>query len=267
MTNISINSYIKFLKNIGIYSFLQDQPNNYFNINDNKGLNKNLSTIEEIKSIDDLKSYIKNSEICNLKKTAINTVVGDGNENANIMLIGEAPGAEEDKVGKPFVGAAGILLNKMLNAIDLKREDIYITNIIPWRPPNNRTPTNDEILQCLPYVQKNIELVNPSFILLLGSTAAKSILTTTLSITKLRGMAIALVIGLFGPIGLCFYMSLMHAPLGVYRFGKKSGYLFWGICTFVVMLIIPKIHLHVWLLNLSKKWFLAVFGSPWQFMG
>ena len=71
------------------------------------------------------------------------------------------------------------------------------------------------------------------------------------SITKLRGMAIALVIGLFGPIGLCFYMSLMHAPLGVYRFGKKSGYLFWGICTFVVMLIIPKIHLHVWLLNLS----------------
>ena len=159
MTNISINSYIKFLKNIGIYSFLQDQPNNYFNINDNKGLNKNLNTIEEIKSIEDLKSYIKNSEICSLKKTAINTVVGDGNENANIMLIGEAPGAEEDKVGKPFVGAAGILLNKMLNAIDLKREDIYITNIIPWRPPNNRTPTNDEILQCLPFVQKIIEIV------------------------------------------------------------------------------------------------------------
>ena len=161
MTNISINSYIKFLKNIGIYSFLQDQPNNYFNISDNKGLNKNLNTIEEIKSIEDLKSYIKNSEICNLKKTAINTVVGDGNENANIMLIGEAPGAEEDKVGKPFVGAAGILLNKMLNAIDLKREDIYITNIIPWRPPNNRTPTNDEILQCLPFVQKIIEIVKP----------------------------------------------------------------------------------------------------------
>ena len=187
MTNISINSYIKFLKNIGIYSFLQDQPNNYFNINDNKGLNKNLSTIEEIKSIDGLKSYIKNSEICNLKKTAINTVVGDGNENANIMLIGEAPGAEEDKVGKPFVGAAGILLNKMLNAIDLKREDIYITNIIPWRPPNNRTPTNDEILQCLPFVQKIIEIVKPNLILLLGATSAKAILNSNLSIAKLRG--------------------------------------------------------------------------------
>ena len=187
MTNISINSYIKFLKNIGIYSFLQDQPNNYFNINDNKGLNKNLSTIEEIKSIDDLKSYIKNSEICNLKKTAINTVVGDGNENANIMLIGEAPGAEEDKIGKPFVGAAGILLNKMLNAIDLKREDIYITNIIPWRPPNNRTPSNDEILQCLPFVQKIIEIVKPNLILLLGATSAKAILNSNLSIAKLRG--------------------------------------------------------------------------------
>ena len=187
MTNISINSYIKFLKNIGIYSFLQDQPNNYFNISDNKGLNKNLNTIEEIKSIEDLKSYIKNSEICNLKKTAINTVIGDGNENANIMLIGEAPGAEEDKVGKPFVGAAGILLNKMLNAIDLKREDIYITNIIPWRPPNNRTPTNDEILQCLPFVQKIIEIVKPNLILLLGATSAKAILNSNLSIAKLRG--------------------------------------------------------------------------------
>ncbi len=187
MTNISINSYIKFLKSIGIYSFLQDQPNNYFNKNDNKGLNKNLNTIEEIKSIEDLKSYIKNSEICNLKKTAINTVVGDGNENANIMLIGEAPGAEEDKAGKPFVGAAGILLNRMLNAIDLKREDIYITNIIPWRPPNNRTPTNDEILLCLPFVQKIIEIIKPKLILLLGATSAKAILNSNLSIAKLRG--------------------------------------------------------------------------------
>ncbi len=187
MTNISINSYIKFLKNIGIYSFLQDQPNNYFDINDNKGLNKSLNSIEGIKSIEDLKSYIKNSEICNLKKAAINTVVGDGNENANIMLIGEAPGAEEDKIGKPFVGAAGILLNKMLNAIDLKREDIYITNIIPWRPPNNRTPTNDEILLCLPFVQKIIEIIKPKLILLLGATSAKAILNSNLSIAKLRG--------------------------------------------------------------------------------
>ena len=183
MTNISINSYIKFLKNIGIYSFLQDQPNNYFNINENK----NLNTIAEIKSIADLKSYIKNSEICNLKKTAINTVIGDGNENANIMLIGEAPGAEEDKVGKPFVGAAGILLNKMLNAIDLKREDIYITNIIPWRPPNNGTAAKDEILQGLPFVQKIIEIVKPNLILLLGATSAKAILNSNLSIAKLRG--------------------------------------------------------------------------------
>ena len=78
------------------------------------------------------------------------TVIGDGNTKADIMLIGEAPGAEEDKIGKPFVGAAGQLLNKMLAAIKLERDDVYITNVIPWRPPNNRTPSNEEILQCLP---------------------------------------------------------------------------------------------------------------------
>ena len=134
-----------------------------------------------------LQELVEKRDYSNLKKAAINTVVGDGNENANIMLIGEAPGAEEDKIGKPFVGAAGILLNKMLNAIDLKREDIYITNIIPWRPPNNRTPTNDEILQCLPFVQKIIEIVKPNLILLLGATSAKAILNSNLSIAKLRG--------------------------------------------------------------------------------
>ena len=103
------------------------------------------------------------------------------------MLIGEAPGAEEDKIGKPFVGAAGQLLNKMLAAIRLERDNIYITNVVPWRPPNNRAPSNEEILQCLPFVQKLIELINPKLILLLGSTAAKAILSTPLSIAKLRG--------------------------------------------------------------------------------
>ena len=103
------------------------------------------------------------------------------------MLIGEAPGAEEDKIGKPFVGAAGKLLNKMLSAINLDRNKVYITNVIPWRPPNNRTPSNEEILQCLPFLQKHIELIKPKLIVLLGAIAAKSVLSTPLGISKLRG--------------------------------------------------------------------------------
>ena len=103
------------------------------------------------------------------------------------MLIGEAPGAEEDKLGKPFVGAAGQLLNKMLAAINLDRNSVYITNIVPWRPPNNRAPNTEEILQCLPFIQKHIEIIQPSILVLLGGTATKAILATTLGITKLRG--------------------------------------------------------------------------------
>jgi DNA polymerase len=103
------------------------------------------------------------------------------------MLIGEAPGAEEDKLGKPFVGAAGQLLNKMLAAINLDRNSVYITNIVPWRPPNNRAPNTEEILQCLPFIQKHIEIIQPSILVLLGGTATKAILATTLGITKIRG--------------------------------------------------------------------------------
>ena len=121
-----------------------------------------------------------------LKKTAKKTVIGDGNIKSKLMIIGEAPGKEEDIQGKPFVGLAGQLLNKMLNAINIKREDVYITNVIPWRPPNNRTPTDKEILDCLPFLHKQIEIINPKYILLLGATASKAILSTSLSISKLR---------------------------------------------------------------------------------
>ena len=102
------------------------------------------------------------------------------------MIIGEAPGKDEDDQGKPFVGMAGKLLNKMLAAINIKRENVYITNVVPWRPPNNRTPTEDEILECLPILQKQIEIINPKLIFLLGKTAAKAILTTPLQLSKLR---------------------------------------------------------------------------------
>jgi len=187
MSEISNNTYLNLLINSGISSFLKDKPNNLYKYKSKQNNAKLNSNISEITNIKDLEIFIKNSNICNLKKYAKTTVIGDGNKKSNIMLIGEAPGAEEDKLGKPFVGAAGQLLNKMLKAINLDRKDIYTTNVIPWRPPNNRTPTNEEIIECLAFIQKNIEIINPKLILLLGGTAAKAILNSNLSITKLRG--------------------------------------------------------------------------------
>ena len=187
MSEISNISYLTFLKKSGITTFLQAKPNNFYTSNSIQKNSLNSDKIEDISNIKDFEYFINSYNHCNLKHYAKKTVIGDGNTKADIMLIGEAPGAEEDKIGKPFVGAAGQLLDKMLTAIKLNRNNVYITNVIFWRPPNNRTPSNEEILQCLPFVQRHIELINPKFILLLGSTAAKAILSTPLSITKLRG--------------------------------------------------------------------------------
>ena len=144
--------------------------------------------LKDIQTISELEKFIKKSDKCLLKNTAKKTVIADGNPKAKLMIIGEAPGREEDEQGKPFVGQAGQLLNKMLAAINLQRENVYITNVVPWRPPNNREPSSDEILQCLPFIQKHIEIINPSMLVLLGGTAAKAILTTNHGITKLRGI-------------------------------------------------------------------------------
>ncbi|MCL2673401.1 MAG: uracil-DNA glycosylase [Alphaproteobacteria bacterium] len=122
-----------------------------------------------------------------LKETARNFVFSDGNPDARVMLIGEAPGAEEDRQGIPFVGEAGQLLDRMLAAIGLDRTTVYITNVLPWRPPANRTPSPDEIAVFLPFVARHIELINPSVIMLLGGTAAQCVLGTSAGITKLRG--------------------------------------------------------------------------------
>ena len=187
MSEISNISYLTFLQSSGITSFLQNKPNNFYTLRSSKQISLISDKIEDISNIEELEFFIKTHNQCNLKNSAKKTVIGDGNTKADIMLIGEAPGAEEDKIGKPFVGAAGQLLDKMLTAIKLNRNNVYITNVIFWRPPNNRAPSNEEILQCLPLVQRHIELINPKFILLLGSTAAKAILSTPLSIAKLRG--------------------------------------------------------------------------------
>ena len=155
----------------------------------NKPINRFQNSNESASKLDllnVLKEKILNIENCELKKNSKQIVFSNGNSNSEIMIVGEGPGQKEDEQGKPFVGQAGQLLNKMLAAINLQREDVYITNVIPWRPPNNRTPTNEEILQCLPYLQKHIEIIKPNFLLLLGATAAKAILSTPLSISKLR---------------------------------------------------------------------------------
>jgi DNA polymerase len=124
-----------------------------------------------------------------LKRMARNTVFSDGPPDADIMIIGEAPGQEEDEQGKPFVGQSGQLLNNMLAAVGIMRSDVYISNVIFWRPPGNRTPSSDEIAFCMPFVEAHIKLIKPKVLLLLGGVAVKSILNTTAPITRLRGSA------------------------------------------------------------------------------
>tara|TARA_Y100000748_G_scaffold230636_1_gene194666 strand:- start:2450 stop:2980 length:531 start_codon:yes stop_codon:yes gene_type:complete len=124
---------------------------------------------------------------CELYKSSTNMVFSDGNPKSEIMLIGEAPGHDEDIQGKPFVGRSGKLLDKMLEAIELNREKVYIANIIPWRPPSNRRPTDEEIEICLPFIKKHIELIKPKVLMLLGSTATFALLKNTEGITKIRG--------------------------------------------------------------------------------
>jgi DNA polymerase len=124
---------------------------------------------------------------CALKRTATNTVFADGNPKGPLMIIGEGPGADEDRIGRPFVGRAGQLLDRMLAAIGLDRSSVLITNVVYWRPPGNRTPTAAEIASCLPFVLRHIALVRPKVLVLAGGTAAGALLPQGHGITRLRG--------------------------------------------------------------------------------
>ncbi|MDR2724216.1 MAG: uracil-DNA glycosylase [Holosporaceae bacterium] len=141
---------------------------------------------KEVMTLSALKEMISRVDTP-LRNCAINMVFGVGNEKADILLLGEAPGVEEDRQGIPFVGQSGRLLDKILAAVGLDRTKVYITNILPWRPPGNRTPTNQEIEQFRPYVLKHISLINPKVIICLGGTAAKALLQTSQGIMQLRG--------------------------------------------------------------------------------
>ena len=134
-----------------------------------------------------LEKLLSEFEGCALKSTASRLVFADGNPDAKIVIIGEAPGRDEDEIGKPFVGRAGQLLDKMLGTIGLDRESVYIANIVPWRPPGNRTPTPQEIAICLPFIQRQIELVAPMMLLTMGAPSTQNLLNQKDGILRLRG--------------------------------------------------------------------------------
>jgi len=142
---------------------------------------------ENARSLDELDGMIHDCKKCDLWQSRTKFVFGVGNPHATFMVVGEAPGADEDAQGEPFVGRAGQLLNKILEAINFKREDVYIANILKSRPPGNRKPNPEEVEACLPYLRKQIELIKPKIILCLGLTAAENLLGTTEGLGKLRG--------------------------------------------------------------------------------
>ena len=148
------------------------------------------------KTLDELAAALERFDGCGLKKTAKSTVFSDGVSSARIMLVGEAPGQDEDRTGKPFVGRSGQLLDAMMATIGLSRADnLYIANVIPWRPPGNRAPSVDELETCKPFILRQIELAAPEIIVLVGGTSAKTLLNTETGITRLRGKWQTLEIG------------------------------------------------------------------------
>jgi len=152
-----------------------------------EGARDAIAIAREANSIEDLRERLEAFEGCALKFTATNTVFADGNPESDIMFIGEAPGVDEDRQGLPFVGASGQLLNRMLSALGRERDSVYISNILFWRPPGNRSPTAAETAACLPFVQRHIELAKPKVLVFLGGSSAKTMLDRTEGIMRLRG--------------------------------------------------------------------------------
>ena len=166
-----------------------------------KNSNKNTSNtkVDKTSRLEKLKNQIDSIKNCDLKNSATNIVFADGNPNSSIMIIGEGPGANEDKEGKPFVGRAGKLLDKMLESIKLNRKNVYISNVVNFRPPMNRRPTDEEINRYLPFLNKHIEIINPKILLLLGSTALNALIGDKEVISKARGKWVNKKIGKANP--------------------------------------------------------------------
>jgi len=178
----------KFLKLIKYYSLI-----NHNLIYENEAINRykinNNLVIKGIKGkeLQDLKQTVVNIKNCELKKNSTNIVFSDGNPNSKIMIIGEGPGANEDLEGVPFIGKTGELLDKMLLSINLNRDNVYITNVVNYRPPENRNPTKEEIDRYLPYLVRHIEIIDPKILILLGGSALNAVIGNEKKISEIRG--------------------------------------------------------------------------------
>jgi DNA polymerase len=200
-------NHIKWLNKMGVDFYLSENPQTKntvetktlplaknhqpLNLMDSQGTNNSISIARNLadqsNSLEDLRIKVSSFEECKLKILAKNTVFADGSPSSKVMLIGEAPGASEDEAGIPFCGESGKLLDNMISTIGLSRQtNAYITNTIFWRPPANRTPTQEEIDMCRPFVEKHIALLQPKLIILVGSTAATSLLGKHAGVSKIR---------------------------------------------------------------------------------
>jgi uracil-DNA glycosylase len=142
---------------------------------------------EAATDLETLRSVMADFDCCGLKRTATQLVFADGAPGSRVMFVGEAPGEDEDRIGRPFVGRAGQLLDRMLNAIGLDRQKVYIANVVPWRPPGNRTPTPQETQICLPFIERQIQLANPEYLVCLGGSATRTLLGVQGGIMRARG--------------------------------------------------------------------------------
>src|SRR5208282_4732550 len=142
---------------------------------------------EAATDLETLRSLMADFDGCALKRTATQLVFADGTPGSRVMFVGEAPGGDEDRIGRPFVGRAGQLLDRMFRSIGLDRSQVYIANVVPWRPPGNRTPTLQETQACLPFIKRQIELASPEVLVCLGASAAQTLLGVREGITRARG--------------------------------------------------------------------------------
>ena len=182
--NQNDNFNLELFKSIGYNYVFNNNPINRFK----KKINTpKVSREDKIKKLENLKQEINSIKDCKLKENANQIVMGDGNIDSPLMIIGEGPGKKEDELGKPFVGDAGSLLNKMLKAIKIEREKIYITNVVNYRPPNNRKPEQSEINRYSEYLKKHILIIDPKILILMGGTAMEAILGSNKIISKERG--------------------------------------------------------------------------------
>lgn len=186
------------------------------------------SDLAAVKTLDALRNAMAGFDGCALKKTASNLVFADGNPEAKIMIIGEAPGGDEDRMGLPFVGAAGQLLDKMLAAIGLDRQHVYITNILPWRPPGNRTPSSEEVALLWPFLRRHIQLIAPKVIFALGGSSAKLLLNTKAGILKLRGQIQEIDFGEVGQANVIPVLPSLH-PAYLLRAPKMKQQAFYDL--------------------------------------